>query len=259
MRGAGCHVWDADGNEYVEYGMGLRAVTLGHGSAPAVDAAIRQLSAGTNFSRPSPIEVDCVEQFLQIVPTAEMVKFCKDGSHAVDGAVRLARAFTGRDMIAICGDHSFISISDWFIGTTNMAAGIPESTRRQTVKLRYNDLNSLETLFGQYPGEIGCVIMEAPRTEEPLPGYLEWVKALTHANGAVLVFDEMITGFRWHLRGAQHLYGVAPDLSAFGKALANGLSVSALAGRRDIMRLGGSDHDRERVLTRSIALPARSS
>jgi glutamate-1-semialdehyde 2,1-aminomutase len=161
--------------------------------------------------------------------------------------VRLARAYTGRDMIAICGDHPFFSTNDWFIGTTDMAAGIPDSTRRCAVKFRYNDLDSLKVLFDQHPGKIACVVMEAARTEEPLPGYLEGVKTLAHSYGAVLVFDEMITGFRWHLNGAQGLYGVTPDLSTFGKAIANGFSVSALAGRRDIMILGGSDHERERV------------
>ncbi len=246
-RGAGCHVWDTDGHEFIEYGMGLRAVTLGHGFPPVVEAVTRQLRDGTNFTRPSPLELQCAELIQSIVPSAEMVKFCKDGSHAVDGAVRLARAHTGRDRVAICSDHPFFSTSDWFIGTTEMNAGIPEVVRRQIVRFRYNDLASLEALFAEHPGEIACVVMEPARTEEPLPRYLEQLKALTHANGAVLVFDEMITGFRWHLRGAQHVYGVTADLCAFGKALANGFSVSALAGRHELMRLGGFDHDRERV------------
>ena len=246
-RGAGCHAWDVDGNEYIEYGMGLRSVTLGHAFAPVVDAVARQLQYGVNFSRPSLLELECAETLHSLVPCAEMVKFCKDGSHAVDGAIRLARAFTGRDMIAICGDHPFYSTSDWFIGTSEMNAGIPEATRRQIVKFRYNDLPGLEALFAEHPRQIACVVMEAARTEEPQPGYLERLKTLVHASGALLVFDEMITGFRWHLRGAQHVYGVTPDLCSFGKGLANGFSVSALAGRRDIMRLGGSDHDRDRV------------
>lgn len=246
-RGSGCHVWDLDGNEYVEYGMGLRAVTLGHAFPPVVEAVRRELANGSNFTRPSPIEVEAAEMLQSLIPGAEMVKFCKDGSHAVDGAIRLARAYTGRDMIAICGDHPFFSTSDWFIGTTEMNAGIPQAVRQLVVKFRYNDLPSLQALFEEFPGQIACVLMEAARTEEPLPGYLEAVKALTHKQGAVLIFDEMITGFRWHLRGAQHVYGVIPDLSTFGKALANGFSVSALAGRRDIMRLGGNDHAQERV------------
>ena len=251
VRGDGCHAWDLDGREYIEYGMGLRAVTLGHAFAPVVEAARRELGHGLNFTRPSPIEVEAAEMLQSLVPAAEMVKFSKDGSHAVDAAVRLARAFTGRDMVAICGDHPFFSTSDWFIGTTDMNAGIPEATRRLVAKFRYNDLASLEALFAQHPGQVACVVLEAARTEEPQPGYLERLKTLVNANGALLVFDEMITGFRWHLRGAQHVYGVAPDLSTFGKALANGFSVSALAGRREIMKLGGLGHDRERVFLMS--------
>lgn len=247
VRGRGCRSWDFDGQEYLEYGMGLRAVTLGHGFDPVVEAVKRQLGTGTNFTRPSPIEVECAELLHSIVPGAEMVKFCKDGSHAVDGAVRLARAFTGRDLVALCADHPFFSTSDWFIGSTEMNAGIPEATRRQVLRFRYNDHASLEELFAEHRGKIACVVMEPARLDEPARGYLEGLKAMVHANGALLVFDEMITGFRWHLRGAQHVYGVTADLSTFGKALANGFAVSALAGRRDVMRLGGGGHERERV------------
>jgi glutamate-1-semialdehyde 2,1-aminomutase len=257
-RGEGCHSWDCDGNKYIEYGMGLRAVTLGHAFGPVVDAVRRSLGDGSNLSRPSPIELECAECFLETVQTAEMVKFCKDGSDAVDAAVRLARAHTGRDLVAICADHPFFSTSDWFIGTTPMNAGIPEATRRQTIKFSYNDIEDLEGLFASYEGQIACVVMEAARTEEPLPGYLENVQALVRAKGALLVFDEMITGFRWHLRGAQHEYGVVPDLSTFGKGMANGFSVSALAGRRDVMCLGGSDHAQERVFLLSTTHGAES-
>ena len=247
VRGAGSHVWDVDGNEYIEYGMGLRSVTLGHAFEPVIEAVAAQLPFGTNFTRPAPIEIECAEELLDLLPSAEMVKFCKDGSMAVDGAIKLARAFTGRDMIAICGDHPFFSTNDWFIGTTDMPGGIPGWVPQQTVKFRYNDLAALEALFEQHPGQIACVVMEAARTEEPRAGFLEKVKACAHRNGAVFILDEMITGFRWHLRGAQHLYGVTADLSTFGKGLANGFSVSALTGKREIMKLGGWDHDRERV------------
>lgn len=246
-RGKGCHVWDMEGRAFIEYGMGLRSVTLGHAFEPVVQAAVRELANGTNFSRPAPIEVQCAEKFLEMIPTAEMVKFCKDGSLAIDGAVRLARAYTGREMVAICRDHPFFSTNDWFIGSTDMSAGIPQSTQRQIVKFGYNDIESLEALFEANPGKVACVVMEAARTEEPAGDFLAQVKALTHANGALLVFDEMITGFRWHRNGAQGLYGVTPDLSGFGKALANGFAVSALAGRKEIMELGGFDHDHERV------------
>jgi len=246
-RGAGCHAWDPDGNEYIEYGMGLRSVTLGHAFEPVLGAVREALQCGSNFSRPAPIELECAECFLQTIPGAEMVKFCKDGSDAVDGAVRLSRAVTGRDFVAICADHPFFSTSDWFIGTTSMSAGVPDSTLRQTVTFAYNDIDSLKALFEAHPGAIACVVMEPARVEEPLPGYLASVRDLTRAHGTLLVFDEMITGFRWHLHGAQHVYGVTPDLSTFGKAMANGFSVSALAGRREIMELGGYEHTRERV------------
>jgi glutamate-1-semialdehyde 2,1-aminomutase len=246
-RGQGCHVWDLDGNEFVEYGMGLRAVTLGHNYEPVVAAAARQMSLGTNFGRPAPIEVECAERFLELVPTAEMVKFCKDGSDALDGAVRLARAYTGRDYVAICGDHPFFSTSDWFIGTTAMPGGIPQWTRDHTLKFHYNDRGSVERMFAQYPRQLACLVLEPARLEEPRDSFLVWLKDCCKRNGAVLIFDEMITGFRWHRAGAQHVYGVTPDLSAFGKALANGFALSALAGRREIMRLGGMEHERERV------------
>jgi glutamate-1-semialdehyde 2,1-aminomutase len=246
-QGKGCHVWDLDGNEYIEYGMGLRAVTLGHAYQPVIDAVARQLPLGANFGRPSPIEVECAERFLELVPTAEMVKFCKDGSDAMDGAIRLARAYTGRDCVAICAEHPFYSTADWFIGTTPMPAGIPESTRSRTLKFHYNDRESVERLMREHGGEIACVVLEAARLDEPRENFLGWLQETCRRHGALVVFDEMITGFRWHKSGAQYVYGIRPDLSAFGKALANGFSVSALAGRREVMRLGGLDHDRERV------------
>lgn len=247
VRGKGCHVWDMDGNEFIEYGMGLRAITLGHAYPPVVEAAARQMQLGANFVRPAPIEVECAERFLELIPTADMVKFGKHGSDALDGAVRLARAHTGRDYIAICGDHPFFSTADWFIGTTPMPGGIPQWVRSHTVKFKYNDLASVQTLFDLHPGQIACVILEPARLEEPAAGFLTGLKAMCQHNGVVLIFDEMITGFRWHRSGAQHVYGVTPDLSTFGKAIANGFGLSALAGRREIMQLGGYDHDRERV------------
>jgi len=247
VRGQGCHVWDLDGNEFIEYGMGLRSVTLGHAFPRVVDAAVREMQLGSNFVRPAPIEVECAERFLELVPTAEMVKFGKHGSDVLDGAVRLARAFTGRDYVAICGDHPFFSTADWFIGTTPMPGGVPQWVRSRTVKFRYNELSSVEELFDRLPGQIACVLLEPARLEEPALGFLEQLKELCHRHGALLVFDEMITGFRWHRSGAQHVYGVTPDLSTFGKAIANGFALSALAGRREVMRLGGTGHDRERV------------
>ncbi len=246
-RGKGSHVWDVDGNEFIEYGMGLRSVTLGHAYDSVVDAACRQLRLGNNFVRPSPIELECAEALQNLVLSAEMVKFGKHGSDATNAAVKLARAFTGRDLVAICGDHPFFSVDDWFIGSTAMNAGIPQAVQELTVKFRYNDLASLRALFARYPARIAAVMLEVERDVEPVAGFLSGLKELCAKEGAVLVFDEMITGFRWHNGGAQSFHGVTPDLSAFGKALGNGFAVSALVGRRDIMERGGLRHDRERV------------
>jgi len=246
-RGKGCHVWDLDGNEFIEYGMGLRAVTLGHAFEPVVEAAYRQMQLGINFTRPAKIEVDLAEALLENIDGADMAKFAKNGSDVTTAAVKLARAYTGRDLIAICADQPFFSTDDWFIGTTEMNAGIPQIITEMTLKFHYNQPESLRDLFDQYPGQIACVVMEAEAATPPIPGYLNQVKELCEERGAVLIFDEMITGFRWHLGGAQKFHGVVPDLSTFGKALGNGFAISALAGKREIMRLGGLDHDRERV------------
>ncbi|MBK8839708.1 MAG: glutamate-1-semialdehyde 2,1-aminomutase [Hyphomonadaceae bacterium] len=248
VRGAGCRVWDADGSEYIEYGMGNRAVTLGHAYPSVIEAAKRQLDLGVNFSRPASIEVEAAEKFLSIITNAEMVKFSKDGSDATSGAVKIARAYTGRDLIAICGDQPFFAVDDWFIGSTAMHGGITKATRSQTVKFRYNDIESVKALLAQHPGQIAGFILEPTRIDPPKNNFLHELKRIAHENGALLILDEMITGFRWHLRGAQALYGVDPDLSTWGKALANGFSVSALAGKREFMRLGDLEQtDRERV------------
>jgi glutamate-1-semialdehyde 2,1-aminomutase len=247
-RGAGCRVWDADGNEFIEYGMGNRAVGLGHAYPSVVAAARDALDCGCNFTRPSTLEVACAEEFLGLVREAEMVKFCKDGSDATSGAVKLARAYTGRDLVAICADHPFFSVDDWFIGTTPMNAGIPVAVQQLTVSFRYNDIASAQALFERHPRQIAACVLEAARTDEPHDGFLHELQRLCHANGALLILDEMITGFRWHNGGAQRVYDIVPDLSCWGKALANGFSVSALAGKREFMRLGGLDHtDKPRV------------
>ena len=158
VRGLGCRVWDVDDNEFIAYGAGVRAVTLGHAYPPVVEAARRQLNLGANFVRPALIEVECAEAFLEFVPAAEMVKFCKDGSDAVSGALKLARAATGRDMVAVCRNHPFFAVDDWFIGSTGMPGGIPDATRALTVKFDYNDLASVERLFDEHPDRIAAVV-----------------------------------------------------------------------------------------------------
>jgi glutamate-1-semialdehyde 2,1-aminomutase len=257
-RGEGCHVWDIDGNEFIEYGMGLRAVTLGHAYKPVVEAAYRQMQLGINFTRPAPIEVELAERLVELIDSAEMVKFAKNGSDVTTAAAKLARAYTNRDLIAICADHPFFSVDDWFIGATEMSAGIPKAIRDLTVQFHYNDIYSVEALFDQYPGKIACLIMEAERLEPPVNNFLQEVRRLCSENGALLIFDEIITGFRWHLGGAQKLFDVKPDLSTFGKAMGNGFSISALVGRKDIMELGGLYHDRERVFLLSTTYGAET-
>ena len=252
VKGAGCHVWDLDGNEFIEYGMGLRAVTLGHAYKPVVDAAYRQMLLGSNFVRPATIELECAEEFLDLIAGAEMVKFGKNGSDTTNAAVKLARAYTGRDRIAICGDHPFFSVDDWFIGTTPMSAGVPKATQDLTVKFHYNNLESVKLLFQQYPREIACVIMEPEKDRKPANNFLHAVQKVCQENGAVFILDEMITGFRWHLGGAQSYYHIVPDLSTFGKAMGNGFSISALVGKKEIMQLGGLDHNKERVFLLSL-------
>ncbi|MFF5503361.1 glutamate-1-semialdehyde 2,1-aminomutase [Streptomyces roseolus] len=246
-HGHGAHVWDVDGNRYVEYGSGLRSVSLGHAHPRVLEAVRRELERGGSFVRPSVVEIDAAERFLATVPTADMVKFAKNGSDATTAAVRLARAATGRARVAVCADHPFFSVDDWFIGTTPMAAGIPTATTDLTVRFPYGDLPATEELLRRYEGEVACLILEPATQTEPPPGYLAGLRALADRHGCVLVFDEMITGFRWSEAGAQGLYGVVPDLSTFGKALGNGFAVSALAGRRELMERGGLRHSGERV------------
>ena len=246
-HGKGCHVWDIDGKDYIEYAMGLRSVTLGHAFDPVVEAAIRQLKRGSNFNRPSPIELECAEALLALLPGAEMAKFAKNGSDTIDAAIRLARAHTGRDLVAVCRDHPFFSVGDWFIGTTAMDAGIPKAVSDLTVNFRFNDLESAAELFRSRPRQIAAVILEAEKDTPPADGFLKGLFDLCQREGALFILDEMITGFRWHNGGAQSFYGITPDLSAFGKALGNGFALSALVGRREIMQLGGLEHDQPRV------------
>ena len=258
VKGKGCHVWDVDGNEYIEYGMGLRAVTLGHGYESVVKAAYRQMLLGINFTRPAPIEIECAEQFLSLIEGAEMVKFAKNGSDATTAAIKLARAYTGKDMVAVCADHPFFSTDDWFIGSRDMNAGIPEAIHNLTVKFKYNDLESIKALFTKYPNRFACLIMEAETLITPTHNFLHEAKRICHENGALFILDEIITGFRWDLGGAQKVHQIVPDLSTFGKGMGNGFSIAALAGKREIMELGGIQHDRERVFLLSTTFGAET-
>lgn len=233
-RGKGSRVWDVDDNQYVDFINSLAAITLGY-CDPDVDAAVRaQLDDGVIFSLPHPIEMQVAEQIVKLVPCAEKVRFGKNGSDATAGAIRLARAFTNRDHVAVCGYHGW---QDWYIGTTARNRGVPQATRDLSHTWTYNDIGSLVRLFQEYPDQIAAVILEPMNVAEPLPGFLEEVKDIAHKHGALLIFDETVTGFRYAIGGAQQHFGVTPDLATFGKGLANGYPVSAVAGRADIMQL----------------------
>jgi glutamate-1-semialdehyde 2,1-aminomutase len=233
-RGEGSQVWDVDGNQYTDFVSSLASITLGY-KDPDVDAAVRaQLDSGVILSLPHPIEAEVAELVCDMVPCAEMVRFGKNGSDATSGAIRLARAYTGRDHVAVCGYHGW---QDWYIGSTARNRGVPEVTQNLTHTFGYNDLSSLEQLLIENYNQIAAVILEPMNVERPVPGFLEGVKRLAAQHGAVLIFDETITGFRFANGGAQEHFGVTPDLACFGKGLANGYPVSAVAGNRDIMLL----------------------
>ena len=247
-RGKGCYVWDADGNKYLDYGMGLRAVTVGYAYDPINAAAIAEIEKGNTMPRPAITELKAAEVITDLIPSADMVKFAKNGSTVTTAAVKLARAYTDRKYVAVCAEHPFFSYDDWFIGSTVVKRGIPEEQRELTLKFRYNDLASLEQLFREYPDQIAAVIMEAVTLVPPKDNFLHKVKACCQEHGTVFILDEMISGFRWHLQGAQTYFDVTPDLTTFGKGMANGFSLAALVGKRDIMELGGiSKEGAERV------------
>ena len=247
-RGKGAYVFDPEGNKYLDYGMALRAVNIGYAEDEIDAAAFEQVKNGNNLTRPSMIELEAAELLVDLIDSVDMVKFTKNGSTAVSAAVKLSRAYTGRELVARCAEHPFFSYDDWFIGSTVLTRGVPQETIEKTKMFAYNDIESLEALIAKYPGKFSCVVLEPAATEEPRDGFLQKVQELCRASGIVFVLDEMITGFRWHLKGAQYMYGVTPDLCTFGKAMANGFAVACIAGKREIMELGSIEFEgRERV------------
>jgi glutamate-1-semialdehyde 2,1-aminomutase len=269
-RGKGPYIYSPDGGQFLDYGMALRAVNIGYAEDDIDAAAYEQTRNGNNLTRPSIIELEAAELLIDLIDSVDMVKFTKNGSTAVSAAVKLARAYTGRELVARCAEHPFFSYDDWFIGSTSITRGIPKDTIAQTKLFHYNDIASLEAVIARYPGEIACVVVEPAASECPALGsersgccgqavctrayagsnenYLQQVQRLCEKHGIVFILDEMITGFRWHVKGAQHLYNVTPDLCTFGKAMANGYSVACIAGKRDIMELGSIEFEaRERV------------
>jgi glutamate-1-semialdehyde aminotransferase len=231
QRGKGSHVFDVDGNEFLDYSMGVGPISLGY-CYPRVDDAVRaQLEEGITFSLMHPLEVEVAELLRDVIPGAESVRFSKTGCDATTAAVRLARAFTGRDLVLCCGYHGW---HDWYIAVTDRSAGIPDSVKDLTYTFPYNDLDAVRAALDD---SVACVILEPTTFEAPAPGFLSGLKEACEKNGTLLIFDEMWTGFRMSLGGAQEYFSVVPDLSCFSKAVANGMPLSALAGRRDVMSL----------------------
>lgn len=247
VRADGAHCWDADGNQYIDWAMGNRVTVLGHNHPPVTRAVLAAIENGVQFTRPSLLEAELAEYLVELFPCAEMVKFGKNGSDVTSAAVRLARAYTGRKYVARCASHPFFSVDDWFIGTTVTNNGVPSEISDLTLQFPYNDIAALESLVAEHDGQIAAIILEPVKNDQPVDGYLQELRDIASREGIVLIFDEMISGIRFDLRGAHHRYGVYPDLATFGKAIGSGFSFSLLAGRRDIMELGGLRHDRQRV------------
>lgn len=239
VRGKGAHVWDADGNEYIDCSMGLTSVCIGHGYEPVAQAVCKAALDGTNFQRPAWMELEAAQLFLDTVQSGDMVKFAKNGSTVTTAAVKLARAYTGHNRVAIAREHNFFSYDDWFIVTTPCDRGIPEPVRSMTASFSYNNYGSVEALFADKDHDIACLIMEPVKFDPPKDDFLQKVAALCKKHGVIFIIDEMISGFKWGLKGAQDFYGVKPDMSTWGKGIANGFSACALTGRADIMELGG--------------------
>ncbi len=232
-RAEGCKIWDVDGNEFIDYTMALGPMILGYNYPKVNEAIANQLKEGTTFTLPHKIEVELAELLVDIIPCAEMVRYGKNGSDVTSAAVRVARAYTEREKIACCGYHGW---QDWYIGTTTRNRGVPKCVRDLTLTFEYNNIDSLVEVFDKNKDEIACVIMEPVSTIEPQDNFLEEVKKVTHENDAILVFDEVVTGFRIALGGAQEYYRVIPDLACFGKGMANGMPISAIVGNSDIMK-----------------------
>ncbi|MDE0926432.1 MAG: glutamate-1-semialdehyde 2,1-aminomutase, partial [Methylophilaceae bacterium] len=244
-HGKGAYIWDLDGNQFLDCSMGLTSVCIGHGYEPVAQAVADAAFQGTNFQRPAHIELQAAKLFLETVESGDMVKFAKNGSTVTTAAVKLARAFTGKNRVAICREHNFFSFDDWFIVTTPCDKGIPAKTRDMTALFSYNNIESVEALLADKGHDIACLILEPVKFDPPKDEFLHKVAALCKERGVLLILDEMISGFKWSLKGAQHYFGVKPDISTWGKGIANGFSACALTGRADVMELGGIRNEGE--------------
>ena len=230
-KGKGSKVWDVDGNEYIDFVNSLAAVTLGYCDEDVDKTVQKQMQNGVTFSLPHRLEMEVAEKLIDIIPCAEKVRFAKNGTDATSASIRIARAYTGKEHIAVCGYHGW---QDWYIGSTTRDLGVPKAVKELTHKFEYNNIESLEKIFQEQ--ELACVIMEPMNVSYPKDGFLEKIKKLTHENNALLIFDETVTGFRYSLGGAQELFRITPDFATFGKGMANGYPLSAIVGSDEIMQ-----------------------
>ncbi|QUM83619.1 aminotransferase class III-fold pyridoxal phosphate-dependent enzyme [Moritella sp. 28] len=233
-KGAGSRVWDVDGNEYLDFMSALLCVSIGYADEDVTNAVCDQIKTGVSFSLPHRLEMEVAEQLVEMIPCAEKVRFGKNGSDATSAAIRLARAYTNRELILVCGYHGW---QDWYIGSTTRSLGVPESTKDLTKVFKYNDIDSLTALVKAHDGKIAAIIMEPMNVTYPEADYLQAVQQVAKEAGAVFIFDETITGCRFAKGGAQEYFGVTPDLATFGKGLANGFPLSAVVGKAEIMDL----------------------
>jgi len=258
VKGKGAYVLGSDGNRYLDYGMGLRAVTIGYAQKEIDAAAIEEIRRGNNLTKASMTELNAAEKILTLFPNMDMVKFATNGSAVTTAAVKLARAFTGRKLVVRCVDHPFFSYDDWFIGDTVMNRGVPEEISQLTKNFRFNDINSLKKIFLDYKDKIACVITEPTTHIEPNEGFLNEVEELTHKHDALLISDEVSCCFRVGFATYKR-YKFTPDLVTVGKGIANGYAVDALLGKREVMELGGIKHNQERVFLISTTFGATMS
>lgn len=277
-RGEGCYLFTPEGERFLDYGMGLRSVNIGYAHNEIAAAAYEEALKGNNLSRASVTELNAAQLLVDLIPSVEMVKFAKHGSTVTTAALKLARAYTGRKYIAVPVEHPFFSFDDWFIGSTPLQRGVPSEHSSLTLRFNYNNIESLQKLFDEYPSQIAAVLLEPATTISPCVGcrncqtmpchecpnngtnFLHQVKNLCTKNSSLFILDEMITGFRWHLQGAQTYYNIEPDLCTFGKGMANGFAVAAVAGKREIMNIAGIQKEgAERVFLTSTTHGAEMS
>ena len=231
-KGKGCHVWDVDGNKYIDYGMALGAISLGY-CYDVVDNSIReQLKDAINLTLMHPLEVEVSELLIDIIPCAEMVRFGKNGSDVTSAAIRLARAYTKKDLVICCGYHGW---QDWYASTLSLNEGIPKDVKKLTIKFNYNDIDTLKKIIDENHNKIACLIIEPSVSELPYDDFLHKAKELCSKNKIVFIFDEMKTGCRIAIGGAQEYFGIIPDIATFGKGIGNGMPISAIVGKEKIM------------------------